>query len=516
MKLLRGAVIAGTVLDQGRPVAQVSVQARPVRVVNGVRESASSSGGSATTDDRGAYRIYGLPPGDYVISASARFLISSGSELRQITPDEIRWAQQQLQPSGVQAAGASAPSAAAPPPAQPVAYTPVFYPGTTDGARAAVVTIAAGQERAGVDFSVQFVSTAKIEGTVLGPDGAPPQNAQLNLVPRADASAMMDSLFLLDSMMMMSRPTVINGKFSLAGVKPGDYTLAARAAPRVNGAAPGSQPGAGRGGAPPPMTLWASADITVDGTDQSGIQLRLEPGMELSGRIAFEAATLQPPADLSRVSIRLSSAPSLTGVTVSINVPSAQVAADGSFTFEGVTPGRYFLSAGVPGGAPSPGAAWVVKSARVGDVEAVDVPFEVRPAQNISDVVITFTDKTSELSGTLFDAAGHPTPEFSVMLFSTDKAMWSQRSRRLRPPTRTGTDGKFKFTSLPPGEYFLAALTDFDPADYFKPEFLEQVAAAAMKVTIAEGEKKVQDLKIAGLPVPGRPGPLDARIGSRR
>jgi hypothetical protein len=77
--------------------------------------------------------------------------------------------------------------------------------------------------------------------------------------------------------------------------------------------------------------------------------------------------------------------------------------------------------------------------------------------------------------------------------------MWSQRSRRLRVPVRASTEGKFRFTNLPPGEYYMAALTDFEPNDYYNPTFLDQVAAAgAIKITLAEGEKKVQDLRIAG------------------
>jgi hypothetical protein len=220
--------------------------------------------------------------------------------------------------------------------------------------------------------------------------------------------------------------------------------------------------------------------------------------MDISGRVEFEGTTLQPPADLSRVSIRLGSAPNPSGVTVSVNVPSATATADGTFTLEGVTPGRYFLSASAPAQTLTPGTTWVLKSARVGDVDAADVPFEVKPGEGISSVVLTFTDQASELSGTLLDATGRPTREFSIMLFPTDRSMWSQRSRRMRSPVRASTDGKFKFTSLLPGEYYLAALTDFEPADVAKPEFLDQVAAAATKVTIGPGEKKVQDLKIAG------------------
>jgi hypothetical protein len=294
----------------------------------------------------------------------------------------------------------------------------------------------------------------------------------------------------------------VNGSFSIPGVRPGDYTITARAAPRSGG--PGGEPavGAGRGreGAPPAAsTLWAAADITVDGHDQSGMTLRLRPGMTLSGRIAFDGTTLQPPPDLSRVSVRLGTAPTATGVMVSVGVPSAQVSADGTFKFEGVTPGRYLFSASAPAATAVPGTTWLVRSAVANNVDVADLPLEVHPDQDISNIVVTFTDKAAEVSGTLLDAAGRPTPEFSIIVFSTDRKMWQQRSRRLRAPVRPGTDGKFRIQNLLAGEYFVAALTDFEPADVYNPAFLEQVAAAgAIRITLGEGEKKVQDLRVAG------------------
>jgi len=357
------------------------------------------------------------------------------------------------------------------------------------------VTVAAGQEKSGVDFSVSYVATAKIEGVLLDPGGQPAQNAQMNLIPMTDSSEVLlsDTSFVMETM-LFSRPTVVAGKFSMANVRPGRYTLAARAS---DGPAPSS--GAGRGGPPPAMTLWASTEITVNGEDRSGIELRLQPGVELSGKMVFEASTLPVPADLTRLTVRLAPAPTST-VTVSVNVPSGTVTTDGTFKLEGVAPGRYLLTSFVPGATASGGPSWILKSARVGDIDAADSAFEVKPNQPIPDIVLTFSDRPGELSGTLLDATDKPTAALSIILFPTDKSMWSQfqRARRIRPPVRAGNDGKFRFTGLLPGEYFLAALGDFDQNDVYKPEFLEQVAAAAMKITISEGEKRVQDLKIAG------------------
>src|SRR5262245_60892353 len=135
MKMLRGAVITGTLFDQnGRPMAQTSVRASPMRVVNGQRTAAPDIGGSATSDDRGVYRMYGLAPGDYLVSASPR--LASNSDLRPITEEEIRWGQQQLQPGASFGAGAGATATPPPKPAQPIGYTIVHYPGTTDVAAA--------------------------------------------------------------------------------------------------------------------------------------------------------------------------------------------------------------------------------------------------------------------------------------------------------------------------------------------------------------------------------------------
>ena len=81
--------------------------------------------------------------------------------------------------------------------------------------------------------------------------------------------------------------------------------------------------------------------------------------------------------------------------------------------------------------------------------------------------------------------------------------MWRAYSRRVRY-VRPGNTGEFRLAGLPPGEYYVCALTDLDPYQMYSSAFLDPLAAAAMKIKLAEGEKRVQDLKVAALPSPQR------------
>ena len=63
---------------------------------------------------------------------------------------------------------------------------------------------------------------------------------------------------------------------------------------------------------------------------------------------------------------------------------------------------------------------------------------------------------------------------------------------------RPAADGAFSIKDLPPGDYLLAAVTDVDQDEWQALEFLEKLAPAAIKISIADGEKKIQDLRIGG------------------
>src|SRR5690349_995686 len=69
LELIRGGAITGTVTNSlGEPVVAVRVRATLVRDMRG-EISRPSIGNEQSTDDRGIYRIYGLRPGTYIVSA---------------------------------------------------------------------------------------------------------------------------------------------------------------------------------------------------------------------------------------------------------------------------------------------------------------------------------------------------------------------------------------------------------------------------------------------------------------
>jgi hypothetical protein len=484
MKMMRGAVVTGTITDAtGRPAQQSQVQALQYQTIGGERVLRPAYGFSflgSATDDRGVYRLFGLPPGEYLIAATVR---STTGELRATSAAEIAWARSLAQPATGATVGGVAPGAAAPPArSQAVGYASVYFPGTVDPASATTISLAAGEERTGVDIALQMVPTARIEGTVVDSEGRVATSAQVTLLPKSIVG---------DAFLTMPRATSSGGRFVVAGVAPGTYALTARG----RGAGPAGPPAGGRGASPP--TLWAMSEITVSGEDLSNLELRLEPGLAIPGRVEFQSEAGQKPPNFT--SVRPSLGPWQTGAgpSVSITVPSVPVDAEGKFRFPSVVPGRYQASGYLSVLNRDQTPPWVMKSVTAGGQDVTDAPLEIRPRDEPPEIVITFTDKVTEISGTLFDAAGRPNSDLSIIMFSANRQFWRQGSSRIRP-VRPASDGKFKLAGLPPGEYYLAAVTDYEYTDLYDASFLDQLTAGAFKVTLGEGEKKVQDIRMGG------------------
>ena len=138
----------------------------------------------------------------------------------------------------------------------------------------------------------------------------------------------------------------------------------------------------------------------------------------------------------------------------------------------------------------------MLKSATLNGRDVLDLPLDVSIGRSIDGVVLTFTDRMAELSGAVLDAAGATNADLYVMLLPADRAYWATpTSRRFRAPVTTGLDGRYRFPNLPAGDYLLVALGDVDGLDTTDPNVLEQLAAGGIKITIADGEKKTQDIR---------------------
>ena len=66
---------------------------------------------------------------------------------------------------------------------------------------------------------------------------------------------------------------------------------------------------------------------------------------------------------------------------------------------------------------------------------------------------------------------GKPTADYTIVIFPSDNSFWLPQARRIQS-ARPGTDGKFTFRDMPPGDYRMTAVTDVEPGEWFDPEFL--------------------------------------------
>jgi hypothetical protein len=247
--------------------------------------------------------------------------------------------------------------------------------------------------------------------------------------------------------------------------------------------------------------------MAVDGQDVTGLTLNLQHGATIAGRLVWNGTVLKPPTDPSHLGVRLTSVSDEfnSGMGMGMGGAMAQIDATGGLKFTNVAPGRYRVDISMNAGPRmvSPDAAnalkgWSPGSAIVGDHDALDLPFEVTLGAAIPDLVVTFTDRLAEISGSVTDGAGHPVSAYRLVAFSADKALWGTAGRRLKAPVSTDPDGTFRIGDLPPGEYFLAAVTDMEANDLKDASFLAELAAQAIRLTLGEGEKKVQNVKVPG------------------
>jgi uncharacterized protein (DUF2141 family) len=482
LQLLRGGVISGTVLgDDGEPAAQTQVQVWRLNSNNGVKRLQRANG--ASTDDRGAYRISNLQPGDYLVSATAG---NSDAMMVERMLADTALIQQAVTSGAIQPASAPGFPATVSIPVQqqpqnqgvlnqPPGFAPVFHPGTIEPRNATMVRVVGGDEHRFIDIPIRLAPATNIVGSITN---LPGQDLGVQVV-------LMNEDLFVDS--TNTTRADANGQYVFRNVAPGKYTLHADVVP-----APSVTVNNGvqvvRTGPPPPLEdsqkLWGRDSVTVDGQGVVTSSITLRPGRSISGTVVFD---MERPPDLtrSRVTVTLSPAADTPQMRFS-PFPQAAIGPDGRFTLNAVGPGRYQIRAS---------SGWA-RSAVVDGRDTLDFPFDFTGEADLTNATITVTDRTTEITGTLTDVTGQPGQDFTVIAVATDEKYWTPGSRRISY-TRTRADGQYRFGNLPGGTYFLAVVTDLEFGAQYDPEFLKAVAAAATtRVTLGEGEKVVRDLRV--------------------
>jgi hypothetical protein len=235
--LPRGSVVTGRILDEyGEPMPEVQIALQTYRFVQGKRRLVPA-GRRASTDDMGEFRLFGMPPGQYILSAT--------------------WIHNNI---GSNAA-----------PADNTAYAPVYFPGTNTPAQAQRLTLAVGQQLDEVVMAMRPVKATRISGSVTTSDGKP--FAGMLLVSQNDTSGFE---------MQSAAPIRPDGKFELAGLAPGEYALLAQA----------------RGG-PNDNPETATERVTAAGEDISDLHLVANRASVVAGRFVVDPAAAGTPPTLS-------------------------------------------------------------------------------------------------------------------------------------------------------------------------------------------------------------------------
>jgi len=451
--LTRGAVITGTVFDdRGQPISGVSVSAVAVRHTpggDGVYTTVAMGDNAAESNERGIYRIYGLPPGEYTVGSPGRYAAVSGGDLRIETEADNTAVVAAIARVGPTAPGTTTQDSIL------YNYVPVFHPSALDPSDATTFVVAGGEVRSGIDVHLQLRPMSRLEGVVMGPDGSG-MRAQISYW-RKDRSRGANGLTVL--------PSSVDGRFSQQRLSPGEYTVMARSVEFPS--------------------QVALQDVSASGESIVRVSMILNTAPTLVGRIVF--TSVGP--------TRFSTVPKPVIYARSVDMPlqskPAAVGPGGVFVIDGLVPGRYRLSASLD---PARDSTWVLESATVEAIDVTDMPFTVA-ASDALHAIVTLTERGSSITGTLAVLSGSPT-DYLIVVIPADRKYWD--AERRKAIVRPDIDGRYAFMKLPPGDYRLAALTDVVSDDLTDRDTLEAIFSQSVPVSVALGEAKPLDLKIGG------------------
>jgi hypothetical protein len=295
-----------------------------------------------------------------------------------------------------------------------------------------------------------------VSGHVTNPDGTPSTAGNVMLLPESGGRSNRGGANFASRIEW-------DGAFSMAGVAPGRYLLRARSDDTVE-------------------PQFALQPVTIADSDLADLTVILAPAASISGTVVFQG---QLPPDPGQVRI---AAPLVDQIDIGPN-PTARVERTGTFTLGGVQAGTHlFRVQGGPRG-------WTLKSVTSNGREIIDTPIELRSGQKLTGVTLTFSDRLTEVNGSITDDRGSPVTDYTMLAFPQSDQFWNPQSRYIMT-TRPDQNGKYQLRGLPPGDYFLVAVDPAEQGEWFEPSYLAAHRDGATRFSLGEGDVKTQDFKV--------------------
>lgn len=401
-------------------------------------------GGAVMTDDRGIYRIFGLPPGEYVVGVG-----------------EMSQRVEEREDGGVGFNSGYGTLSA------------TFYPSVTNKTSATAVAVEAGQETSNINITLAERGLHKVSGTIRArSDGQIVTSAIVAIVNKQD----------LNNGMIGSQTVNVDaqGRWYFDEVPDGDYTLTINP---VQDESPEARARAAAAGSRVRGFVEKRMEVSVSGADITGLTIEVSSGARISGTIVVEGGKPLPP----NVIIFTKDASAQEGVFGNSSGAQAQMKKDGTFTLESVPEGTLSVLASVP-----PGGKYFTKAVTASGADLLRDPLTVEDQAEIKDVRITISPDIAQLTGRVLSAEdGKPLPGVGVMLIPADPDM--MRIFGVRAYGGTNRDGAFTVSGAP-GEYLAIIWRQTDGA--YNAETIKARSQNAPRVTLQPNERKTMDLLI--------------------
>jgi hypothetical protein len=403
--LTKGGVITGTVTNQaGEPIVGVPVRARTV--ADGGRSAFPYDrfDPQSTTDDRGVYRIWGLPEGTYVVWAGG------GSNRFNQNGDPFE------------------------------TDVPTYAPASTRDT-AERITVRAGVETSNVDIQYRGDEGHMVSGSVTGPPDSQARGFAIFLGSIAGGGPQWG---------MRSSQAPDSRGFLFRGIDDGDYQVTAMS-PLPNGE----------------LMMSASKQIRVRGADVTGVELSVQPLSSVSGRVVLEDSKATECEDKQRPVFTDTLVFAQTETAregpefLWLFGPPVNADAQGNLLLKNLPPGRYYF------GSQFSGKDWYLKSLTFPPTDAANTKLgkPIDAARNwttlklgdrLSGLAITLAQGAASLRGRVVLREGETLPEkLYVYLVPAEKEKADDPLRFYGAAVTP--EGKLALNHLAPGRYWVFA-----------------------------------------------------------